>query len=85
VNPLTPANSIEEKRKAARAGAASSHGGNDASAGEASQAHDRLIGKGVLVIARQIVGFSRHRLAIVANMVVFAAVADKRIRNIWSK
>jgi hypothetical protein len=30
------------------------------------------------VISRQIVGFSRHRLAIVANTVVFAAVADKR-------
>jgi hypothetical protein len=30
------------------------------------------------VISRQVFGFSRHRLAIVANTVVFAAVADKR-------
>jgi hypothetical protein len=41
--------------------------------------------KGGLVIACQVFGFSRHRLAIVANTVVFAAVADKRIRNIWGK
>jgi hypothetical protein len=52
-----------------------------------------LIGKGGLVIACQVFGFSRHRLAIgpsmghrsIANTVVYTAVADKRTRNIWGK
>jgi hypothetical protein len=48
-------------------------------------------GRVVLVIARQVFGFSRHRLAIAANLaivtntVVYTSVADKRIRNIWGK